>query len=436
MKIKNGNLFILVFLFLIGIQTDLRIEEISNSVNINQYNYYGRKKLNKLEDECMVFNEPSFNDIHVTCDDSEKKFNGDTELFHFTSSVKIDNILSLGNIELLSYEIKEEKIVCKLSKFIQNENISLQFYSSDILVDNFTLYFASDIHGNIFSSSFSLDTAKRNAGQTLNYDLIDDETTLNNNGEISQKGLGITGITSGTFRWTDDQGKIHPLIGAKVMITIGGSSRSSTTYTNQTGFYSFNYKNIWYVGTGKPKITVFTDNGESVKVSNNGTYAMTKEMSGTNGNFSYSYTFSPNTDGDMGKSIIIFQAAKNFADYAETMNGGNPITLCTFKYPGDPNKSSNYNRNNVVTISSALRKNPTYPNSYSSWDVIGHEYGHHVQKCYGLTSNPGGNHAIGSNNIDAQYDIKKDDNITRKYTLKESKDRGLKLAWGEGCATY
>lgn len=366
----------------------------------------------------------------------KKKFNGDTELFHFTSSVKIDNILSLGNIELLSYEIKEEKIICKLSKFIQNDNISLQFYSCDILVDNFSLYFASDGFGNIFSSSFSLDTAKRNAGQTLNYDLIDDETVLNNNDEISQKGLGITGITSGTFRWTDDQGNIHPLIGAKVKITIGGSSRSSTTYTNQTGFYSFNYKNIWYVGTGKPKITVYADNGESVKVSNNGTYAMTKEMSGTNGNFSYSYTFSPNTDGDMGKSIIIFQAAKNFADYAETMNGGNPITLCTFKYPGDPNKSSNYNRNNVVTISSALRADPTYPNSYSSWDVIGHEYGHHVQQCYGITSNPGGNHTIGSNNIDAQYDIKKDDNITRKYTLKESKDRGLKLAWGEGWPTY
>lgn len=73
MKTKNRTLFILVFMFLIGIQSDLTSEEISNSVNISQYNCYGRKKLNKLEDECMVFNEPSFNDVHVTCDDSEKK---------------------------------------------------------------------------------------------------------------------------------------------------------------------------------------------------------------------------------------------------------------------------------------------------------------------------------------------------------------------------
>lgn len=163
---------------------------------------------------------------------------------------------------------------------------------------------------------------------------------------------------------------------------------------------------------------------------------MSKEMSGSSENFSYSYTFSPITDGDMGKSMIIFQAAKNFADYAETMNGGVPITFCTFNYPCDPNKPSSYNGNNVVTISSAPREDSSYPNSYSSWDVIGHEYGHHVQKCYGITANPGGKHTIGSNNIDAQYNTKKDDGITRKYTLEESKNRGLKLAWGEGWPTY
>ncbi len=162
---------------------------------------------------------------------------------------------------------------------------------------------------------------------------------------------------------------------------------------------------------------------------------MSKEMLGSSGNFSWSYTFSPVTDGDMGKSIIIFQAAKSFADYAKSMNGGSPITFCTFNYPGDPSYGSFYNGNNVVTITSKPRNDSSLPNSYSSWDVIGHEYGHHVQKCYGINASLGGIHYVGHNNIDDQYDTK-DSNGNRIYTLEESKERGLKLAWGEGWPTY
>lgn len=265
--------------------------------------------------------------------------------------------------------------------------------------------------------------------------MINDENVSNENVGISPLGIGVTGSTSGTFKWTDDQGNVHPLIGAKVKITIGGSWWSSTTYTNQEGYYSFNYNDIWYIGSGKPTITIYADNGESISVSNGGTYAMSKEMLGSSGNFSWSYTFSPVTDGDMGKSIIIFQAAKSFADYAKSMNGGSPITFCTFNYPGDPSYGSFYNGNNVVTITSKPRNDSSLPNSYSSWDVIGHEYGHHVQKCYGINASLGGIHYVGHNNIDDQYDTK-DSNGNRIYTLEESKERGLKLAWGEGWPTY
>lgn len=351
------------------------------------------------------------------------------------TTCKIDTIVSAGKIELSSFKINEEEIECTLSNFINNESINLQFYDNNILVDNVTIYFASNNFGTFFSSSFSLDTAKRNACQTLNYTLINDENVSNENVEISPLGIGVTGSTSGTFKWTDDQGNVHPLIGAKVKITIGGSWWSSTTYTNQEGYYSFNYNDIWYIGSGKPTITIYADNGESISVSNGGTYAMSKEMLGSSGNFSWSYTFSPVTDGDMGKSIIIFQAAKSFADYAKSMNGGSPITFCTFNYPGDPSYGSFYNGNNVVTITSKPRNDSSLPNSYSSWDVIGHEYGHHVQKCYGINASLGGIHYVGHNNIDDQYDTK-DSNGNRIYTLEESKERGLKLAWGEGWPTY
>lgn len=135
--------------------------------------------------------------------------------------------------------------------------------------------------------------------------------------------------------------------------------------------------------------------------------------------------------------MIIFQAAKSYADYAKAVNGGTPVGTCGFYYPGDPNKSSNYSDEKVlVTISSAVRDSTSVPHSYSSWDVIGHEYGHYIQHCFDIEANPGGRHGIPSNNIDDQYNTREDDGVTRKYTLAESKDRGLKLAWAEGWATY
>jgi hypothetical protein len=407
----------------------------NTSENLNHVFFFENSNYSEKQNKDMLYSEPSFDNEYISCIDSEKTINGATETYHFMTTCKIDTILSTGKIELSSFKINEEEIECTLSNFLNNESINLQFYDNDILVDNVTIYFASNNFGTFFSSSFSLDTAKRNACQTLNYTLINDENVSNENVEISPLGIGVTGSTSGTFKWTDDQGNVHPLIGAKVKITIGGSWWSSTTYTNQEGYYSFSYNDIWYIGSGKPTITIYADNGESISVLNGGTYAMSKEMSGSSGNFSWSYTFSPVTDGDMGKSIIIFQAAKSFADYAKSMNGGNPITFCSFNYPGDPNYGSSYNGNNVVTITSKPRDDLSLPNSYSSWDVIGHEYGHHVQKCYGITANPGGIHYVGHNNIDDQYDTK-DSNGNRIYTLEESKERGLKLAWGEGWPTY
>lgn len=436
MKGKTRFLLASIAVWLIGMQCNFE------SVYLNANDKNARKvfsetclKEKEICKESMLLNEPSFNNEKVSCIDSEQVIDGVFGCFRFTSTTEIDNISCVGKIELVSFVINEEEIICNLSGFCANENITLQFYNKNSLIDKVTLYFASDSSGKFYSSSYSLDTAKRKAGQILNYDLIGEEYPFEYDEEISPLGIGVTGSTSGTFKRTDDQGNVHPLIGAKVKITINGSWWSSTTYTNQTGYYNFNYSDIWYIGSGRPTITVYADNGESVNVSNNGVYAMSKEMSGSSGNFTYSYTFSPINDGDIGKAMIIFQAAKNFADYAKSMNAGTPLTFCTFNYPGDPNESSFYDGDtNAVTISSATPED-SFPNSYSSWDVIGHEYGHHVQKCYGIEDNPGVQHTIGFNAIDEQYDIK-EDGITRKYNLEQSKDLGLRLAWAEGWPTY
>lgn len=57
--------------------------------------------------------------------------------------------------------------------------------------------------------------------------------------------------------------------------------------------------------------------------------------------------------------------------------------------------------------------------AYSYWDIILHEFGHKVQQHYGITDNPGGNHFI-------------DEDLIERY----NKDTGIKMAWGEGWATF
>lgn len=92
------------------------------------------------------------------------------------------------------------------------------------LIDRCTLYFAESSTGIIYSSAISLDTACRNAGQELNYNLADESeesiATSVNQSIITPYRIGASGTIYGTLRWTDEQGDTHPLIGAKVRATM------------------------------------------------------------------------------------------------------------------------------------------------------------------------------------------------------------------------
>lgn len=370
---------------------------------------------------------PSDNfDIQVI--DSEKSFISEVESFNFSSSVAIDNITSEGNITLTSYSYKDNLVSCTLSGFTDASEVLLNFYHDNKLIDRCALYFAMSDDGILYSSGISLDTAKRSAGQEIGYNLVDDsEEYLPSSSEpsISLYGIGASGMVYGTLRWTDEQGNTHPLVGAKVRTTMSMSWWSSETYTDINGYYKIDYTDIWHLFGGIPMVHIYSEN-DNVKVHNGGSYEKKYEFgSGSGGE--YSYTFSPITDGDMGKAMMIFQGAKNFSDYAEYLNGGTPIEFCNFQYPvaGD---TSFYDGNGTVSISSGRKKYEYLPESYAAWDVIGHEYGHHVQKVFQISSNPGGRHAIGQNNIDDQKNS--------GFSLDEAKGRGHKLSWGEAWPTY
>ena len=374
-----------------------------------------------------VYDDPSIIGAAIECLDAEKTISANYANFRFSSEAEITSIVCETFNQLASWNYVENEIVCNLSNIIANGKTTLDFYSSGVLIGSYALYFAENTSGIIYSSGLSLDEAKRNAGISLNYDLIDEteeEAEDSIHHPVHSQAPSTSGSITGTFQWQDDQGLTHPLVGARVKLRIVGSGWDSTAYADQNGDYSFEYIGVKYNGSGKPKVTLYADDGGTINVKKSGTYAKTHEFETIGGNNSYSYVFSPTNDGDMGKAIMIFQAAKLYSDHIKELNNNNAITKCSFVYPSNKSKCKYYN--NVVYITGTPPKK-SFPNSYASWDMIGHEYAHHIQEQFDIANSPGGTHTIGTNLIDQ---------LCKTNALTQAKNKALRLSWGEGWATY
>ena len=369
----------------------------------------------------------------VVPNELETTFGASSHQFIFITRELVTNVVGEGDANLSGFKILNNEISCDVSNILDCGHITLHFFNDRTKIASRTLYFALDSNGNYYSSATSLDVCRRNAGQQLDYELIYDDSNSdsisNNYEDINPASVGVTGSVSGYLYWEDAAGNSHPLIGALVKATISGSWWNATCYTNQTGYYSIRYSNIWYVGSGKPSVHIFTE-GANVKVHNGGTYSKSHEFNGSSGEWTYNYTFSPSQD-DMGKAMMIFQGVKNYSDYACRMNGGNALTFCSVKYPCGNIEGCQYtNSDHTIMVGVDSASSQDYPEIFAAWDVLGHEYGHHVQNYYSLADNPGGDHHIGDlSAID-------DQNKFYKYPLQEAKGRGLKLSFAEAWATY
>lgn len=397
--------------------------------NVTQNNSYQ----NKIENNnAQFYSCPILNENNVKVIDGERSFNNNFEYFDFLSNFDVDEVTYEGNVKLSSYSISGNNIRCLITDINDLDEIILSFIQDGEVIDRQALYFAKSSKGVYYSSNFAIDDAMVAAGQSLNYfSSYEDKNNFQNDiPMINPTSIGVDGSVSGTLKWTDEQGNAHPLAEAKVKVTISGSWWSSETYTDDSGYYYIEYKNIWYVGSGKPTVHIYAEN-QNVKVYDENTYMYQHEFNGSSGDWTFDYTFSPINDDYCGKAMMIFQGAKNFADYAKHLNGENSIDFYNFHYPSRSEKYpfTYYDGNGTVEIYEEISNSKSLPQPYSSWDVIGHEYGHHVQEIFKISDGPTGVHSIGTNNIDYQIEENKETTIV-------AKDKGQRLSWEEGWASY
>lgn len=348
---------------------------------------------NVINDGMVLNNSIDFNDNH----EATMNYTVTSEKASTTIEVNLSN--SSNTLSLSIYSYKTEYGI-----FLNAESLELaeDNYYSYLLYNE---YITEDEYANYVNPTSSPSIEK------------DEETIENventNNPKIKGRKKTTT-FLEGTLSWIDDENKIsHPLSGILVKIydkDLIGNQYLGSTYTNENGFYSFSFQNrtLFENGGYDIFIRVYSQSEKTNVVKSlffNNSYFVESEVTKnvTTGNY-YDKSMTINMDTNAGKAIQIAQALSIGNEYVKAMNGTSAPSVSA-KYPA----SGSYQ--NYFGIHYEKE-------DYKFWDILLHEYGHHLQEWMGITSSPGGDHYINGDCIELR-----------------GKSKGIKLAWGEAWPT-
>lgn len=297
-------------------------------------------------------------------------------------------------------------------------------------------------------SVFSLYSAKKLLGilpdqEFMDNDLIEAEyqAPVSETNTTSIRKESAKGSVYGFIFWLDDYSGKHPLCGAKIKLTFAGNKeRACYTYTDSTGHFNLRFSGIEFNGTYECTLHIYAENQMIIVTDKSGqVYEKAIVLSNMQNNTDYnlgSRTLNV-ADGTFVEAIQIFSAGKRYSDYARTLTE-HIIDQCTIIYPSGKNGCSYSDVYNTIKIADKQYTRVGYPAPYASWDVIGHEYGHHLQNKYFL-QDYSGSHNYYKNSIFEYFETEKEKNSSYTITDEElaiAKDAAAKLSFGEAWATF
>ena len=388
----------------------------------------------------------------------QSKTKKDIEIKISKKSIKIDQETTVTitlNVDLtidgVSF-VDEGFIVNEIKEKSDNEiefrvsyNRSMDDYTLSILIEledgtsiSKTIY-GFEKNGKVFISELSSDSAKMDSfKEDLDIGLITEieyDELIQENANNCIKNLDVsTNITTGAFgveeilmaplssgdthvngtlSWEDDNGTSHPLQYIIVEIWDKDSvfhDKLGETTTDSNGYYSFDFDNITFLENGGVDLfiiirTEFEDvmiaySYQSIYSASTIEEVANNVSTGSTTNISFDVDMS----NDTGRAFQVFQALIYGSKYVDEM-GDDPSSV-TVIFPG----GSSYYLLGTISL---------LEGDYMDWDVILHEYGHHLQREFDLSNSPGGDHNSTSN----------------LSVLRGSKDKGIRLAWGESWPT-
>lgn len=304
-------------------------------------------------------------------------------------------------------------------------------------------------------SAISSYSAKKLLGTLPNQELMDGgndtsvfEETVNDENTVNARVSGTSAVTIyGYLYWQDDNGQDYPAVGLQVKGKLSNYRVEKTTLTNSSGKFSLTFTGP--LGSNPTCVLHFYTENDLMKVTDhNGTtyekVVTSKTLTiGQNNSFGI-YSFTISKDSDLAKAMQIFQAGYHYATYAQTLSNDKTIEKCTIAYPGstDDRTSRYFNGLNIIHMAHESYKKEGYPEIYASWDVIGHEYGHHIQHQF-FFQEYFGTHYVNYNDIYNYFYLKQveADGKGNTYNIDSSeienaKKQGLGLAFKEAWPTF
>ncbi len=269
--------------------------------------------------------------------------------------------------------------------------------------------------------------------------------------EFTQLSVSPTTVISGTLFWEDDrfdgsqattQDK-HPMIFTKIDVMIGMSA-FTTVYTDENGEFTTTITQF----TNTPITLRIYPAGNGIDVARSIAYSYvfnTIDMFERGGNYTVEYVFTKELHGDFWKAIQIGQAATVARKYIKTISSNAALDQVLIWYPSE-NGSYYVPSENSIYIDGTNYTGENAFNSYESWDVIMHEYGHHVQNNFAIDNSPGGHHFYGVDCAEHIYEYTQgltncpyclagEASWSETWSKEECKDAGDWMAWSEGWAT-
>ncbi len=191
-----------------------------------------------------------------------------------------------------------------------------------------------------------------------------------------------------------------------------GTTLLGTVRTDNSGAWTTNIAS----GTGYVIKARAINDGATVADDANPVYTVSAGTIGAGGGVIAPITLNAKTGTNAERAFAVADALQTSWLHAELVRGaGNTANL--------PTDFGNVDNTGASYFDSGMGKIYITQRRRFAWDVLGHEYGHYLANLDTLDQNPGGSHANGVSNIPANP------------TAAEKTD-GVRLAWGEGVASY
>ncbi len=328
------------------------------------------------------------------------------------------------------------------------------FISSASYDDAYERYFEYALARGILTESECQEIRMENWSKAVTAD-IELETP---NSPLLERGISTFATSNITaevsLNWIDDNGNTHKLRKVKVEVyhkTVTGDILIGTASANERGQASFSCSNITQNANGKYNVffRIYAgDDNAMVKTVASDSYfyesTVTQNITtGTNVKLSFAIGMST----DLGKAFQISQALLVARDYANTMlqscdENAENFSNVTVAYPAANNTNSSYTPylRRINLIANEGNASSQRPPAYASWDVIAHEYGHHIQSELNTSNFHGLHHTLEVNLLDSSYneylEIIESGGTSQYFeSIHEIKPKILELIWSESWAT-